>query len=414
MPYRILMIAPTSFFGDYGCHVRILEETLALQRLGHRVRIVTYPLGRNLPGLDIQRTRRLPYHANYEVGSSRHKFALDALLLPRVLRAALAFRPHIIHAHLHDGALIGAAAAALVRAPLVFDFQGSLTGEMVDHRFLNPRGGLYRPFLALEHLIDRLPGVIFTSSPNGTRVLSREFNVPASRIIPIPDAVDPDRFVSRAALAGDGGQKQFRRAKSLVLGIPPYRQVVTYLGLMADYQGVGHLLKAAARIVERGIDAHFLLMGYPGAEKYILQARALGIADRLSFPGRIPYEDAPRWLALGDIAVAPKLSTTEGNGKILNYMSVGLPVIAFDNPVSREYLGEDGVYAEPGDVEGLAAGIESLLRDRTRGIEIGQRLRARAVEKFNWEQSARKIVEAYGHLLGAPTAAPARISTTAD
>src|SRR5262245_58068236 len=28
VPYRVLMIAPTSFFADYGCHVRILEEAL--------------------------------------------------------------------------------------------------------------------------------------------------------------------------------------------------------------------------------------------------------------------------------------------------------------------------------------------------------------------------------------------------
>ncbi len=41
-PRRILMIAPTSFFLDYGCHVRILEETRALLAQGMQVRIVTY------------------------------------------------------------------------------------------------------------------------------------------------------------------------------------------------------------------------------------------------------------------------------------------------------------------------------------------------------------------------------------
>ncbi len=32
-----MILAPTSFFADYGCHVRILVEALALQRLGHNV-----------------------------------------------------------------------------------------------------------------------------------------------------------------------------------------------------------------------------------------------------------------------------------------------------------------------------------------------------------------------------------------
>ena len=57
MAYNILMIAPTSFFGDYGCHVRILEEARVLRKCGHRVTIVTYYKGRDLPGLNIVRTR---------------------------------------------------------------------------------------------------------------------------------------------------------------------------------------------------------------------------------------------------------------------------------------------------------------------------------------------------------------------
>jgi hypothetical protein len=80
MPYHILMVVPSSFFGDYGCHVRILEETRVLQKRGYRVTIVTYYKGRDLPELNIVRTRPTPWHADYEVGSSRHKIAFDVLL----------------------------------------------------------------------------------------------------------------------------------------------------------------------------------------------------------------------------------------------------------------------------------------------------------------------------------------------
>ena len=55
------MIAPTSFFSDYGCHVRILEEALVLQRLGKQVKIVTYHMGRPIADLDIVRTARARY-----------------------------------------------------------------------------------------------------------------------------------------------------------------------------------------------------------------------------------------------------------------------------------------------------------------------------------------------------------------
>ena len=52
------MLAPTPFFADRGCHVRIYEEARALQALGHRVTICTYHNGRDLPGFDIRRIVR--------------------------------------------------------------------------------------------------------------------------------------------------------------------------------------------------------------------------------------------------------------------------------------------------------------------------------------------------------------------
>ena len=38
------------------------------------------------------------------------------------------------------------------------------------------------------------------------------------------------------------------------------------------------------------------------------------------------------------MAAAPKMSRTEGNGKIANYMAMGLPTVAFETPVAREIL----------------------------------------------------------------------------
>jgi len=393
------MVAPTSFFGDYGCHVRILEETLALQALGHRVRIVTYPRGRDLPHIEIERTMPIPWRVNYEVGSSRHKVGLDIFLTSRVLRAARRFKPDIIHGHLHEGALMGWLAARVFRKPLVFDFQGSLTGEMVDHHFLNPRGMLYRPLRWLEGWIDRQPTVVFTSAAYQADLLTKEYGVAPSRVVHIPDAVNPDWFRPWS----DQEREEFRtkkfQLKADTLGIEPARPVVVYLGLLADYQGVGLLLEAAKKVLENGTDAHFVIMGYPGAEKYITRAREMGIAERVLFPGRIAYEDIARWLAIGNVAVAPKVSQTEGNGKILNYMASGLPVVAFDTPVARDYLGEDGVYAPTGEVDALACGIESLLVDRAAAKALGKRLRARAIEKFSWDASARKMEAVYNGIL---------------
>ncbi len=393
-PLRILMIAPTSFFLDYGCHVRILEEARVLQRLGHRVTIVTYHLGRDVPGLEIVRTRPTPWRADYEVGSSLHKLAFDLFLGWRVLGLILRRRFDLIHAHLYDGALIGAVIGRLRRLPLLFDRQGSLTAEMVDHRFLNPHGPWYRWVRLLEERINHMADRIITSTQLGAVQLERYSGCDSAQVRPLPDCVNLEFF--RPGLL----TREEIVARRVALGLPADGPVIVYLGLLADYQGTPHLLQAARILKERGIPAHLLVMGFPGVEHYRQMAAELGVADRVVFTGKVPYEEAPAYLALGDLAVAPKLSATEGSGKILNYMAMGLPTVAFDTPVSREYLGSLGVYARPaGDPAALADSIQALIEQPELRRALGEGLRRRAARHFSWERAGRQLVSIYRELM---------------
>ncbi len=391
MPYRVLMIAPTSFFLDYGCHVRILEEARVLQSFGHHVKIVTYPLGRDLPGLDIARTLPIPIHARNEVGPSRSKILIDALLALKVLQTALAFKPHVLHAHLHEGALIGGVVSRLLGVPLVFDFQGSMTSEMIDHRFLDPRGKLVALVRRVEWQIDRLPRAILTSSQNAARVLIDEFHVPSSKILVLADNVNASAF----GPVQDGTRATQVRELQSRLGIPEGRRIVIYIGLLAAYRGTDVLLDAAAQLLARRAATHLVVIGFPHIDAYQARAKELGIADRVSFPGRVPYEDVPLWLSLGDVAVEPKMSATEAAGKVLNYMAMGLPVVAFDIPVMHEYLGDLGVFAPLGDAAAFAREIEMLLDDPARARSIGLALRERAQKFFAWERAGHEIERVY-------------------
>jgi len=392
MPYRILMIAPTSFFLDYGCHVRIREEARILQKMGHRVKIVTYPLGRNLPDLDIERALPIPFRAHREVGPSRSKLFIDVLLALKTLRVAFKFKPQVIHAHLHEGALIGGVLSRLLRVPLVFDFQGSLTSEMVDHRFIAPRGILHAIARRLERRIDRLPQHILTSSQNAAHLLIEEFQIPDQRVTVLYDCVEADTFLPASHVDAVGEL----RAR---LQIPCARKIVVYIGLLAEYRGTRVMLDAAKELLAGGVDAQFVIIGFPNVEYYQAYAQKLGIAARASFIGRIPYEDVPRWLALGDIALEPKMSATEAAGKVLNYMAMGLPTVAFDIPVMREYLGEWGMYAPLGDARAFAEQMRTLLDDPARTHAIGQALRQRALELFSWERAGREIERVYASVL---------------
>jgi glycosyltransferase involved in cell wall biosynthesis len=395
-PFRVLKIAPTSFFADYGCHVRIAEEIVALRDQGVDVRLCCYPGGRDTFGIVADRALGLPWDG-VRVGSSKHRFHLDALLTVKSLQVALRFRPDVIHGHLHEGALIGFPISRLLRVPLVFDFQGSLTSEMVDHNFLRRESLAYPPLRTIERAINHLPNVVITSSHNAADLLIDTFGCQRARVRAIPDAVNTSRFMPRWQVP-----ERLRRQRKQVLGVPENSQVVVYLGLLAEYQGSGHLLRAAARICARRSDVHFLVMGYPGQDRYQSYAHQLGIANRITFTGRLPYEDAPLHLALGDIAVSPKISATEGNGKLLNYMAVGLPTVAYSTPVNREILSDLGDYATPGDEEELAARIETLLDNPAAAADRGRALRGRAEDVFSWEGAAHEIVKIYESLsLGA-------------
>lgn len=388
--YRILMIAPTSFFSDYGGHIRMLEEARILRKLGQQVKLVTYYKGRNVDGLDIVRTRPTPWRADYEVGSSRHKFVFDILLAWTALVTALRYRPDVIHAHMHEGALIGSVISRLTGAPLVFDFQGSLTSEMLDHRFLRPGGWRHRAMRRLEDAINRAAPVILASSQNAAALLVSKFGLEPARVRAVPDCVNVDVFRPRGP--GDAADLAALKAQ---LGIPPERVLVAYLGLLAPYQGTDLLIEAAHIIRRVRDDVHFLIMGFPNVSGYQHKAAALGVADHITFTGRVNYEDAPRYLRLGDVAVAPKISETEGCGKLLNYMACALPTVAFDTPVSREYLGAHGIYAATGDAEALAAAILQFVVAPEYGCALGERLRARAAEHFAWDDSGARLLNIY-------------------
>jgi glycosyltransferase involved in cell wall biosynthesis len=390
---RILMIAPTSFFLDYGCHVRILEEARALLARGQRVRIVTYYLGRDWPGLDIARSRPTPWRPEYEVGSSRHKILFDLLLGWRAMQEAVRWRPDVIHGHLHEGALIGSFVGRLAGSPVVFDFQGSLTGEMLDHGFVRRDTLGYYWWRRLEARITEMPDAIVTSTTHSTALLDREFGR-TEGVHALPDSVNLDFFCPSCLTP------TARAAARAALGIPPNRHVVVYLGLLADYQGIPQLLQALAALRQQHVAVSCLLMGFPGMATYRDRADALGLTEAdVIFTGKIPYEEAPAYLALGDIAVAPKLSATEGSGKILNYMAMGLPVVAYDTQVTREYLGTLGTYAAPlGDVPDLTRALADLLADPCRAERLGQALRERAGRHFSWERTGRSLMRVYDSL----------------
>lgn len=174
-------------------------------------------------------------------------------------------------------------------------------------------------------------------------------------------------------------------------------QTVLYVGRIARFKGVEHLVRAWSLVAERLPDSRLLIVGggeYEAAAKAQVLAAGLGVS--VQFAGYV--RDPKPWYLRADLFVLP--SEKEGmSNSLLEAMSAGLPVVATRITGNEAVItdGVDGVLVPPKDSEALAVAIVALLQDRTRAGTIGQRARETIASRFSLEGMVRR----YQAVLGA-------------
>ena len=138
-------------------------------------------------------------------------------------------------------------------------------------------------------------------------------------------------------------------------------------GRLEHVKGFDVLLSAMPRVLDE-MDARLVVLG-EGSQRASLEARcaALGLSDRVSFPGYV--ENIPAYMARSAAFVMP--SRWEGLGVVLlEALYAGAPVIASDCPHGpREILqdGRFGALVPVDDVVALAGAMkQALIAGRTR------------------------------------------------
>ena len=175
-------------------------------------------------------------------------------------------------------------------------------------------------------------------------------------------------------------------------------KVVVFVGVLTEYQGIDLLLEAIPQVVGKVQPVKFLIIGYPNEQRYRQKARELGVEAWTHFTGKISYEEVPRYLALADVAVSPKISLTEANLKLFSYMAMGLPTVVFDTPINREILGHVGVYAKMGDVTSLAETLIGVLTNQERLAQLAELSRRKATDEHSWSGVARRLAQIYNSI----------------
>lgn len=128
------------------------------------------------------------------------------------------------------------------------------------------------------------------------------------------------------------------------------------------------------------------------------QARALGLADRVTFHGAQPEEAVADLLARADLFVLPSVVARDGQMEgipvaLMEALAHGLPVVTTRLSGIPELVrdGETGLLAEPGDPASLARALAAVLADPDAAAERARAGRALVEREFDLTASAREL-----------------------
>ena len=181
--------------------------------------------------------------------------------------------------------------------------------------------------------------------------------------------------------------------------------LVVYLGVMGAQDGVDLAVLTADRVVHSldRTDISFTFIG--GGESYddlVALVRELDLEAYVSMPGRLPDIEVAALLSTADVGLCPDpknpLNDVSTMNKTMEYMSFGLPVVAFDLQETRVSAADAGVYARPNEVEDFARLLIELLDDASRRMAMGGRGRQRIVDSLAWSHQQRSYTAVYDAL----------------
>lgn len=177
-------------------------------------------------------------------------------------------------------------------------------------------------------------------------------------------------------------------------------RIIFSTGRMVERKGFKYLIESIPYIL-REYPKTKLIIGRDGPDRNNLVKLSvdLGIAENVIFPGIIPNEDLPKFMAVATVFVLPSIvdrtGDTEGLGLVLlEAMACGTPVIG-TNVGGIPYIIENGVNGflveqkKPGQ---LAKGIIKLF-DEELGQTIGEAGKKYIEENFTWNIITEKCIK---------------------
>ena len=399
IPARVLIVVENM---SVPTDRRVWKEAQALTRLGHSVTVVC-PQGTNrdlsahehADGIEIHR-----YPQRAAGGGPWGYFIEFGWALWHIRRLARRLgrdRPFDVVQLCNPPDILFLAVMSLRRrgARVVFDHH-DLVPELYEARFGSRGGPLYRLARLAERRTLRLADVVLSPNETYKSIALERGGKDAGDVFVVRMAPDPERF---RAVRPDADLK---RGKSYLIG---------YAGTIGPQDGVDHALRALKLLGDARDDwyAIFAGTGDAAADSQAL-ASELGIGDRVEFVGFLHDEQLIRILSSADVCLSPEpknaLNDASTMIKVVEYMGLGRPVVAYDLRETRFSAGEAALYATPNDEAAFAACIEQVFDDATLRERMSAAGRRRVTEELSWERSVESLEAAYARAL--PSARPVK------
>ena len=178
-------------------------------------------------------------------------------------------------------------------------------------------------------------------------------------------------------------------------------RLVSTIGALHPRKSHELFIEAARRVVATEPRACFLIIG-EGELRAELEALALkrDLKGRLAFTG--VREDVARLLSATDVYVKPGVVEGFIGITVLEALSLGKPVVAFETQDVKLALtdGQTGLIVANGDVDQLAERIVYLLQNPEVGSRLGQAGQQLVIERFDFGVLARRLEEFYQGVVG--------------
>ena len=233
---------------------------------------------------------------------------------------------------------------------------------------------------------------ILTVSETSKRDILSFFDVPAEKIVVIPNAIE-DRYWTRPP---DEAIRKVRERYQL------HAPFLLYAGNIKPHKNLERLLDAFYRVRQRGFKDVTLLIIGDEITRYVKLRRAVHryqLHRHVRFLGFVPGETLQILYHLAAAFVFPSLY--EGFGlPPLEAMASGTPVVTSNVSALPEVVGDAAMLVDPEQADSIADGVIRVLSDEPLRADLVRKGLARA-RQFSWDRSVRRTWDIYGRFADA-------------